>query len=345
MAVSEDVERTRKREENEGKWEKENSDVPACKQFFEYNRINNLRHVFSECFPNEDFNGYGTLGDFEKRIQGCPQESIIFIIADFNYVLSESSDNKHNTQDERNMLLQFLNNLTEFQLRIVAISGYSSVWYSSFSLQPDRRSLFPERLGLFREEWEIWKSNVPVFKALSDEDEEKLKDFTGTVPLYLFIIQKIMENNLKKTTSTVTMEEIFARYDNYEDGTIRTYLSRSSYKFLRNPATKASFIECMKNAITGCAYTPMYDSFDYRYFYIAISETERRFLLPTSGFIRRLMSAILLQEEKTEFLEQIDNNWVYKGLDNSNPSVSEYCFELYCISRIIRNWKYVDIFV
>lgn len=144
-------------------------------------------------------------------------------------MLSEPND-LQSTQNERKEQLDFLNRLTALQLRLVAISGYSSFCYRSRSHQPTFRSDFRENPGLSTKEWEIWKSNVPVFKTLSEEDEGKLKDFTGTVPLYLFVIQKIMEDNLTKSTGRVPIEEIFARYDDYEGGTIRTYLLRSSYK-------------------------------------------------------------------------------------------------------------------
>lgn len=82
------------------------------------------------------------------------------------------------------------------------------------------------------------------------------------------------------------------------------------------------------------------DCFDHRFFYYTRKNGSSSIILKAvNGYIRRILVQLLQKHDKEAFLKSVDENWVRKGLNNENSSIREFCFETYCLSKMIREKK------
>lgn len=305
--------------------------IPGCKQFFSDQKFN-LKAAFSDCFPDEDFSEYKEISQFKK----CEPRSVIFILDDYNWVLTEPSDTKEERK-RRNTALELLTSLSSGQLKLLATSEYSSMWYKSRSHQPDKPSILEEISSLSLNEWKIWKASVPVFSRLSKDDEDMLQEFSGNIPLYLYYIERIMLDYPQWS-----MENVLNHFEglDYEEGYIKQTFRKSTKAFLKNSETKDEFLESMMAATNETSVDSLSDCFDHRFFYYTRKNGSSSIILKAvNGYIRRILVQLLQKHDKEAFLKSVDENWVRKGLNNENSSIREFCFETYCLSKMIREKK------
>ena len=302
--------------------------IPSCLQLFQAD-TRNLRRALIETFPAEadQLRGLETWDGLVKFVEQQPRRSILFIFDDYNYVIGEAKLLSAE-QGRRVEFRQKLDTLACDQYQIQAISAFSE---SLMKLSSSDTALAKVTLygGLTDDEWRVWKQGQAFFKDLSDEDEEKLKDFTGLIPLYL-----------KEIAGMDGDFDLESRIDNFFLGvgagsTILSNLKRSSENFIQLLGDDKTFYDQMSKAV--CEVQGLIDEryYDHRYFYCDDSDHT---LKPVCGFVRKWMSRYLFQstDASVTFKKTLKDNW--EALKNNpKPSVRGEAFECLALFKLLDN--------
>ena len=166
--------------------------VSSCPLFFEISDMPALQEVLIDAFPEDAalLTSMTTTDQFVAYIHQKPKQSILFIFDDWNYVCAEPKlsafDNKMRDSFRDLLLL-----LSMYQYRIEGISGFTALLTSTSTadLNPIATRYVYLHGGLTDREWAARKARSAFISSLSEEEEARLRDYTGGVPLYLTAIE------------------------------------------------------------------------------------------------------------------------------------------------------------
>jgi hypothetical protein len=314
--------------------------IPSCRLFFgDTNQylIPNLKRVFKEAFSDRDaaiFSVMKSAEEFQQFMETEEECSVIFILDDFNGVIGEHG---HSDYDLKFNNRKILNALCCAQFSIKAISGLSPTLYGTSSTLPEASDTLHLDEGLTDKEWEIWQANSPEYSKLTPEDKMKVTKFTGRIPLYLHQIANILKQNPLKPIESIFW--LFEMFDAYEGRLLYKNLSDSSAIFFTKK--KTDFLLMMTAALNSSTVLIQYDIYDHRYFSVVTKKTEKgrsQVLHPSSGLVCTFMMRILDRFYKAEFIRTIANSaWVEIGLNSKTGSIRGFCFESFCICKMIQD--------
>jgi hypothetical protein len=187
--------------------------------------------------------------------------------------------------------------------------------------------------GLTENEWQIWKSNVSSFSALTVEEERKIREFTGLLPAFLYKLGVL----LNELDNEMTIEQkLFAFSQRYHEMRQASLNLTTFSNDMFSSSKKNTFITMMMAALNGQRVEIDNECYDHRYFY-EDSQTNS-VLVPASGFVLKKIANILAESNhsREDYLHGVNLDWLRHGLINSNPSARELCFKEYHICRMIK---------
>ena len=299
--------------------------VSSCPLFFEISDLPALQEVLIDAFPEDTalLKSMTTTDPFVAYIHQKPKQSILFIFDDWNYVCAEPKlsafDNKMRDSFRDLLLL-----LSIYQYRIEGISGFTELLTSTSTadLNPIATRYVYLHGGLTDREWAARKARSAFISGLSAEEEARLRDYTGGVPLYLTAIESY-EGDLSERMETFKSKEGIYIVSN---------LKRSSNDYAA--VDERRFTRQMKDAVTGVATECIRESlYDHRYFY----RDSNDMLRPVSGFVREAMREILRDFATKAYYRQLDQPWIDKAMSIGNDAVKEFAFKTYAVYAVTRD--------
>lgn len=165
------------------------------------------------------------------------------------------------------------------------------------------------------------------FKELSPEDEAYVKDFTGLIPLYLRKLHTHLQTH-KETVATLEEKVAVFTSSDVDLRKLRAELNYSSRTYINNPITKDDFLRTMIDVVNNdhSVSVPVYDR---QFFYKANGR-----VVPISGYVRKLMVEFLRLCEGEYYSK--NDEWLQRGLVNTNRIIEAFCFETYCINEMLK---------
>ena len=289
--------------------------VSSCRYLF-YTKVELMAAALAEAFSNdkEKLIKIKEWSEIVEYIETKPKQSILFIFDDWHFTLREADVSKLE-EEKRYLLGEDLRRLSSDQYRIEAISAFTPVLtsISSQDKNPILTKYFRLYGGLTEREWAARKARSAFISSLTAEEEAKLRDYTGGVPLYLNAIESY-EGDLRERIKS---------FDTSPGIDIVANLERSSAGYAA--VYEREFMQQMRNAVTREAkyqYEPLYD---HRYFY----RDSKHILRPVSGFVREAMREILRDFATKAYYRQLDKPWIDKAMSIGNDAVKEFAFKTY----------------
>ena len=314
--------------------------ISSCKLFFDDSEpdskhvLQNGIYVLCEAFPDDadEICASTSWSDLVSFTLSKPRKSIVFIVDDWNYIISEEKQlqNVNNIKDRYKRMIK---ELVQNRFCIFAMSAGSEAMTSTN--KQNRVSSMGNTLylygGLTNGEWETWKntSRSPFYQQLSPEDELKLIDLTGLVPDYLSSIDEFYK---QYAAGEDALSETFSAFERYLAPTIYDDLAASSKKFMS--VDKDIFVYQMAHAIVDTRSNVLSVTLlDHRYFY----SDSAGVLRSVCGLVRRAMRKILEQTHKDDFYAILTPEWMMSALQTGNAIVRGFAFEVYAIRRIVEH--------
>ena len=304
--------------------------ISSCPLFFEISDMPALQEVLIDAFPEDTalLKSMTTTDQFVAYIHQKPKQSILFIFDDWNYVCAEPKlsafDNKMRDSFRDLLLL-----LSMYQYRIEGISGFTALLTSTSTadLNPIATRYVYLHGGLTDREWAARKARSAFISSLSEEEEARLRDYTGGVPLYLTAIESYEGN----------FSERMAMFHKYKGINIVDSLEHSSREYAAVDERK--FLRQMRYAVNSEGEYLDESLYDHRYFY-----RDSGFMLrPVSGFVRETMRAILREYATKAYYRQLDQPWIDKAMTIGNDAVKEFAFKTYAVYAVTRDpSRYLD---
>ena len=326
--------------------------ISSCHLFFNNADVNgqyilgNGKSILCEAFP-QDVNEISKLNSWSDIVSftlSKPSRSIIFIIDDLNYIISEEGNN------DKLFYKRMLIELVDRRFCVFGITARRDALFNI--LHPDRSFFFGNTLylygGLTKNEWETWKitSRLPFYRELSKDDELKIIFLTGLVPQSLSLIEKFYkkypndDNALSKAFQTFENELAPAIFN--ELAASSNDLIASSNGFIAPSRGARSYVARMAYAIvdTHASCLSSMTPFDHRYFYRDSSGVLRA----VSGLVRRAMRTYLEIVYDDDYYVFLTSKWILSVLETNNPIVKDFAFELYALQQIAKYpSKFIDV--
>ena len=271
--------------------------IPTCQNSFYQSPIKLVVEALIYTFPDSmaHLKTMNTWSDIQSFIKNKPKCSILFIFDDWQF---------------------------NADLSLVAYDHYKIEASAGIRNRnpPLIRSCYLHA-SLTDSEWAVRKARSRFISGLSREDEAKLWDYTGGVPLYLSAMESC-EGRLRQRMAHFSRELGVNIVTNLENSS-RDYAAVNERDFMRQ----------MRNAVTGEADCSEDTLYNHRYFY-----RDSEFILrPVSGFVREAMREILRDFATKAYYRQLDKSWIDKAISIGNEAVKDFAFKTYAVYAVTCN--------